>query len=193
MIRRFRSCKLLFYRTLSNLPDFHDRLIKNHFFKLFETILFFRMELYFIDCIWILVTIASVAITSRKIITNNILFQQLATFGKTRVKKFPFDVPKAWFSHFYVLGSCFLSFLLYRWCLGKDWTQIYKLLNLQIFYQSKKDGQPSLPEIGLMSITMTPIFDLRLFLASSSKHKGVMRLLVVDFDGMAASFSTFNA
>ncbi|CBY21397.1 unnamed protein product [Oikopleura dioica] len=119
------------------------------------------MELYFIDCIWILVTIASVAITSPKIITNNILFQQLATFGKTRVKKFPFDVPKAWFSHFYVLGSCFLSFLLYRWCL---------------------DGQPSLPEIGLMSITMTPIFDLRLFLASSSKHKGVMRLLVVDFD-----------
>ena len=37
------------------------------------------MEVYFIDCIWILLTIASVAITSQKIITNNFLFQQLAT------------------------------------------------------------------------------------------------------------------
>ena len=44
------------------------------------------MELYFIDCIWILLTIAGVAITSPKIITNNSLFQQLTTFGKTRVK-----------------------------------------------------------------------------------------------------------
>merc|ERR1719215_1345752 len=78
------------------------------------------MELYFIDCIWIILTIAGVALTSPKIITNNTLFQQLTTFGKTRVKSFRFDVPKAWFSHFYLLGTCFLTFLLYRWCLGRS-------------------------------------------------------------------------
>ena len=81
------------------------------------------MELYFIDCFWILLTIAGVAITSPKIITNNTLFQHLTTFGKTRVKSFRFDIPKSWFSHFYLLGTCFMAFLLYRWCLGKGSTK----------------------------------------------------------------------
>lgn len=110
------------------------------------------MELYLIDCIWIVLTVTGVAVTSPKIITNNGLFQQLTTFGKTRIKTYPFDVPKAWFTHFYLLGSLFFVFLLYRWCMGtveeirinkQNWFISYQNQSIRCSFAQPKKRRPT--------------------------------------------------
>ena len=72
------------------------------------------MELYFIDLIWLLLSMLSVVLyfgeSVAKCMGYGRWYREVIEFGKTRRVKSALDVPKSWFRHFYLFAVIWVSF-----------------------------------------------------------------------------------
>ena len=71
------------------------------------------MELYFIDLIWLLLSMLSIVLYFGESVANctgyGRWYREVIEFGKTRRVKSALDVPKSWFRHFYLFAVIWVS------------------------------------------------------------------------------------